>query len=213
MNITELSRSIRLATSKIEGWNSDHKADSLISLVLWTKPKRILEVGVFGGKSLCVFGLSLQYLGQGHITGIDSWTTSAVVDSHETAEEKQWWAGHGEGPGSVLEQRRLEAIRWVKTFGLDPYCTIRQADAHQVSSEYENESFDIIHLDADKSHIGSLREIHTWLPKLRIGGYLVYDDCDWLTRRAAYMEARERCRELYEHRAPGDGFAVLKRER
>lgn len=211
MNFTELSRSIRMATKRIEGWNSDHKADTLLAAVLWARPAKLLEVGVFGGKSLCVLGLALQHVGRGHVLGIDSWSTAAVVASHESAEERQWWAGHGEA-GS-LDLRHAEAVQWIQRLGLGEHCSLRRCDAHEVAAEYPPRSFDLIHLDADKSHDGSLREIRAWLPKLRIGGLLVYDDCDWPTRRAAYMEARRTCRELYEHRAAGDAFAVLERER
>jgi predicted O-methyltransferase YrrM len=39
---------------KIEGWCTREKADKLIQLVKESNPKLVVELGVFGGRSICI---------------------------------------------------------------------------------------------------------------------------------------------------------------
>lgn len=220
MNFHNFSRMVRTLTSPIEGWCSDDKIDTLVSVVLGFKPVRSVEIGVFAGKSLCAIGLALKEVGSGTVVGIDSWRTEDVVAAHDQQNDKDWWAGHGIGYGntkSVLEQRYQEAHEWIETLGVSQFAAINRLSSDEAVGNFENESLDLIHLDANKSFVGSNIDLALWFPKLKVGGILVYDDVDWPTIRAAYMRARQSCRELFEMKDRGErgtqGFAILQKEK
>ena len=54
-----------LAMDELEGWCAKDKAATLIDLVLMLKPKIVVEIGVFGGKSLVPIAYALQETGSG----------------------------------------------------------------------------------------------------------------------------------------------------
>jgi predicted O-methyltransferase YrrM len=67
--------------SELHGWCAPGKAKLLVDLVLKTKPNIILEIGVWGGKSLIPMAYALRENGRGIAYGIDPW------ESHESV---QW---------------------------------------------------------------------------------------------------------------------------
>ena len=48
------------AMKELEGWCTDNKASILIDLILESKPTIIVEIGVFGGKSLVPMAFALK---------------------------------------------------------------------------------------------------------------------------------------------------------
>ena len=64
---------------QLEGWCSEQKASILVELVLKTRPEKIVEIGVFGGKSLVPMACALKENGSGKIYGIDPWSSAESV--------------------------------------------------------------------------------------------------------------------------------------
>ena len=69
----QLKRQSFAYMSQLEGWCSEDKAGILIDLIVKYKPQVIVEVGVWGGKSLVPMANALRANGSGKIYGIDPW--------------------------------------------------------------------------------------------------------------------------------------------
>ena len=59
--------------SQCTGWCSIAKGEFLVDLVLKHQPKVIVEIGVWGGRSLIPMASALKSLGEGIAYGIDPW--------------------------------------------------------------------------------------------------------------------------------------------
>lgn len=52
---------------------------------------------------------------------------------------------------------------------------------HEASTLFQDESFDLVFIDADHTYEGVTQDIKDWMPKLKKGGYLFGHDIDWLS--------------------------------
>jgi predicted O-methyltransferase YrrM len=64
---------------QLVGWCSKEKAGVLIDLILKNRPKVIVEIGVWGGKSLIPMATALRANGLGKIYGIDPWDSAESI--------------------------------------------------------------------------------------------------------------------------------------
>jgi len=78
--------------ASLEGWCSFDKANKLYQLVIENKPKVIVEIGVFGGKSLFSQALALQENNFGKIYGIDPWSKEASIENLKDPIDIKWWS-------------------------------------------------------------------------------------------------------------------------
>jgi len=78
------------AMNQLEGWCSYQKAAILIDFILKIKPQVILEIGVFGGKSLVPMAIAVKENGSGKVYGIDPWDCGASVEGMDKP-NKEWW--------------------------------------------------------------------------------------------------------------------------
>ena len=47
------------------------------------------------------------------------------------------------------------------------------------------EQIDILHIDGNHSELASVRDVTTWLPRVKSGGYIWFDDTNWATTQRA----------------------------
>lgn len=57
-----------------------------------------------------------------------------------------------------------------------PNVTIIKNDTSSTASQYPDEYFDIVYVDADHEYNGCKKDIESWLPKIKKGGYMVGHD-------------------------------------
>ena len=75
----------------LTGWCSKDKGGVLFDLVIKSRPKVVVEIGVFGGKSVIPMAVGLKANGRGMIYGIDPWDTDASTMWLEEETNKKWW--------------------------------------------------------------------------------------------------------------------------
>lgn len=171
----------------LEGWCPKEKA-------LWTYnairhiadggPVSITEVGVFGGRWLLTAAVAIRdsdvggYFG-GYALGIDPYSKAGgsegwAVDS----EHNVWWSTVD------LHTVRDKALAAIEQLMLSRWCGIVQSPAECVAKVVHCNQ-QIIHIDGNHSEVASVRDVHTWIPKLAIGGLLILDDCHWETVQSA----------------------------
>lgn len=168
---------------QLDGWCSDFKASTLMDLVWFMQPKVVVEIGVFGGKSLVPMGFALKQLGGGMAYGIDPWSAAASAEGMD-GENKSWWSSIDHG--AIL--RKLE--NKITEFQLDNYITLVQAtsaDAPAIAN------IDILHIDGNHSNDASYFDAIKWVPLVRRGGIIIFDDLTWGTTERATDWLDENC--------------------
>jgi predicted O-methyltransferase YrrM len=55
------------------------------------------------------------------------------------------------------------------------------------------ENIDILHIDGNHSEKASMLDVHKWIPLVRKGGLIIFDDLDWLTNEKAVHYLDEHC--------------------
>ena len=156
--------------SLCDGWCSDQKGAFLVDLVLKVRPQTVVEIGVWGGKSLIPMASALKGLGQGTAYGIDPWDNQASVEEmEEQANLAYWsWADHKLVKGKLVGK--------IRQFSLDYYVELIQSTSADADPILD---IDILHVDGNHSDKTSYFDVTKWVPYVKSGGWIVFDDMTW----------------------------------
>lgn len=166
---------------KLEGWCLQDKARVLVSMIQKYKPRIVVEIGVFGGRSLIPMALAMRDLGGGRLCyGIDPWTVEAALEGDIGAEHREWWTKNvklGEVYQTFMDHvDRLELGDTIRV--------MRRRGDHVVRL-FPKASIPFIHLDSNHSEQVSCRDVTMWVERLAPGGVWVMDDTDWPSMQKA----------------------------
>lgn len=167
--------------SQLDGWCSFEKAAVLIDAILILKPEKIVEIGVYGGKSLVPMAYALEINGKGHIYGIDPWDTTESLKGIKNASSEYFW-GVYVNHEAVLQNLINRIIQFNLTNRIS---LIRSSsiDAPVI------EDIDILHVDGNHSDEASFIDVTKWTPLVKKGGLIILDDMTWYEENA-YTQAR-----------------------
>ncbi len=177
---------IHAEVKKLEGWVSPERGVELCDLILEHKPIICVEIGVFGGRSLIAQAMALRSLGAGKIYGIDPWKTEAALEGENVA-NKEWWSKNVDLHG--IHRGTMEAI-W--RLGLDEWAIVIRAKSQDCRWLFEG-GVDWIFLDGNHSEVSSCRDVNNYVPLLKPGGILIFDDADWPSTQAALKLLDAQC--------------------
>lgn len=159
----------------LPGWCSPRKAGKLIRFVLSEQARCCVELGVFGGSSLIPQALALQALGAGGLVhGIDPYSTAEVLKSPPTRDvHSRFWQDLD------LQQIKRDLLARLEQLSLRDFAILHQMTSDTAAQLFAPECIDLLHVDGNHSTEQALRDVQTWLPKLRSGGILFIDDISW----------------------------------
>ena len=164
----------------IPGWCSREKAEKMMDLILETQPAICVEIGVFGGSSIYPTALALKYQGSGVVYAIDPWATTECTKGYEPNDPNyQWWSQIN------LEQIFQGFKHMLNAFHLDPHCHILRMTSREALATFEDNSIDILHIDGNHSEESALADIQLYFPKVKAGGYVWFDDVNWVSTNKA----------------------------
>ncbi len=179
------------AMKQLEGWCSQEKASVLIDLILEMRPQVVLEVGVFGGKSLIPMAFALQHNQKGKIYGIDPWDASRSIEGLET-EHAEWWLSIDHD--AILQDLRKK----INEYGLGDYIELIRATS--LNATIKPKEIDILHIDGNHSEEASFLDATKWVPYVKKGGVIIFDDLDWHSTARAIQWLDENCTRVTEFR-------------
>lgn len=168
---------------ELEGWCSEDKATILLNLIFLKKPSKIVEIGVFGGKSLIPMALALKSLGHGKIYGIDPWNKEASCEGME-GDHYEWW--HRLDHNKIL----IGLIDKIVRFELIDVIDLVRAKSIDVMPI---EEIDFLHIDGNHSEKTALEDVEKWVPYVKTGGLIVFDDLDWPSTKKAVECLNAQC--------------------
>lgn len=160
---------------QLTGWCTKFKAFKLIDLVIEKKAEIVVEVGVWGGRSLVPMAYALKQLGHGKVYGIDPWSSTASTEGMDKI-NKDWW---GAIDHEIIYQGLAQKI---ELFELSNYVELIKStsvDAEPIAD------IDLLHIDGNHSEETSLYDAMKWAPLVKTGGYIVFDDTTWGTTAKA----------------------------
>jgi len=180
--------------SQLTGWCTERKAGVLIDIVLKTRPKKILEIGVYGGKSVVPMACALQALGEGVIYGIDPWDNDAAIQWVMNESNIEYWSK------TDLQWIKRELIMKIRQFKLEDEIILIESTSEAAEPIQD---IDILHIDGNHSDVTSYFDVTKWAPLVKSGGWIILDDMTWYengifttARAAAWLDAH--CKKLAE---------------
>jgi len=174
---------------QLEGWCSQEKAAIMVDLVFETDAKTVVEIGVFGGKSLVPMAVAMKYKGSGVCFGVDPWSTAESLVGMDGV-NAEWW---GRLDHEVIYRGLTQKI---EEFGLDDTIVLIRETSKNAP---EIEEIDILHIDGNHSEETSMVDVTKWVPLVKPGGFIVFDDMTWHTQANAVAWLDAHCIKLAEY--------------
>lgn len=178
-----------------DGWCTHQKASILLDIMLAHKPRKVVEIGVWGGKSLIPMAYYQKRVDRGGIViGIDPWTAEASVEGVMHEGSKAFW--------TVVDYERIlhKLINYIQRFGLEDQVELIRATSLEAPLI---EDIDMLHIDGNHSDVTSYIDVTKWVPQVRRGGWIIFDDINWSengknTTQRAVDYLNEHCHKIAE---------------
>lgn len=170
----ELFRQIEESNARLKdwGWCDLQKANALAAMVVALRPKLIVEIGVYGGRSLQAFAVALKNLGAGRVVGIDPWSKEAALEAMNDPANVAWW--------SHLDYERVYRICMenLSVSGVNDFVSIIRQRSDDVDPS--GWVLDILHVDGSHEET-AFRDVTRYAARVRVGGMCVCDDIQWVS--------------------------------
>lgn len=173
----------------MHGWCTPAKAYAMVDLIMRTSPRTVVEIGVFGGRSLIPQAMALRINSSGCSYGIDPWRIEPAVEGNLSEADKKWWS---EVDLNDIHRSCMDTIWNLK---LEEYCVIIRA-ASQHCPQLFGGGIDILHIDGTHSEEVSVRDVKFYLPQVGRGKYIWFDDTDWTTTGKAVAMLESACERI-----------------
>lgn len=177
--MSDLKQEVWDIISKLDGWCDETRSSMFIDLILNHRPKVVVEIGVFGGRSLIAMGMALRQLGSGYCVGIDPWSKEAAIEG-ETPENVEWW-----GLKVDLEQVYATFVQNILNLKLTNECRWIRDTAEAAAPLFPDDGINLLSLDSNHSELVSCRQVTEWIPKIAPQGVLIIDDVTWASQAKA----------------------------
>ena len=166
--------------NSIPGWCCREKAEKMMDLIHAIHPTVCVEIGVFGGSSIYPTASALKYEKAGKIYAIDPWAKEECTKGYVAEDPNyEWWSKVN------LEKVFCEFKKMLESNHLTPYCAIMRMTSVKALSSFQDGSIDILHIDGNHSEDVAFADIEMFLPKVKSGGYIWFDDVDWVSTNKA----------------------------
>ncbi len=177
----DYQQKILLEQPHFSGWCPAEKAKKIMN-ILHTRPSNVcVELGVFGGSSFFPIAATLAYKKQGVAYAIDPWDNGPCLEGNEHWKEQKntYWEKID------LNKVMNKFIADMRRNELDGSYILMRMNSEQASSSFENESIDFLHIDGNHSEKLSVADVTQWLPKVKKGGVICFDDAWWQSTQKA----------------------------
>lgn len=175
------------------GWCTVSKAERLFNLVIESDSKLTVELGVFGARSLTPLALAHKEKGSGVCIGIDAWKAEVATEGTNSPANDEYWRN--------VDYKSVynSCVRAIQSNQLDEICYLLKLKSQTVGKIlFADNSIDILHQDSGHNVETISEELELFIPKLKLGGYWVADDVQWVEAKDGYAKLPEYGLELFE---------------
>lgn len=168
--------------NNLPGWCSKEKAKNMMDLIYETKPDVCVEIGVFGGSSIYPTAKALKFLNKGIVYAIDPWRNNDCTKGYQKDDPNYiWWNKVN------LEKIYRNFKIMLNNYKISSFCSIMRMTSEEAVKSFENESIDILHIDGNHSEEMAFSDVLRFLPKVKKGGYVWFDDANWSSTNKAVL--------------------------
>ncbi len=173
----------------IPGWCVPEKAGKMMDLIYEIRPQVCVEIGVYGGSSVYPTAAALAFVRNGIIHAIDPWKEDECLIGYDANNPNyDWWKNH-----SHLEAIYQMFLVTMHKHKLNRYCHVMRMTSVAALSHFADESVDILHIDGNHTENVAFSDAEMWLPKVRSGGFIWFDDVNWSTTKKAVQFMLKNC--------------------
>lgn len=195
---TELESKIRTTIAPLEGWCWPEKALAMADLILENRPVTVVEIGVFGGRSLIPQALALKEVGSGIAYGIDPWRREDALEGFLSDADRAWWASVD------LDLIHGGCMRAIWDANVEEHCIIIRSHSRYCHKLFGG-GIQVLHVDGGHSEEVASRDIRLYLPQVSTGGYIWLDDANWDGVAKAAKLLDPSCDRIKTFERPGGG--------
>lgn len=175
-----LKSAIETYIPPLEGWTQPDRACELAEIVIDTKPKVIVEIGTFGGRSALAMAFALRENNNGgRIYCIDPWRVDYALEGEWQANQ-DWYKNNIDV--HEVHKRCIEAF-W--SHNIDDWLVVIRAASQHCFKLFPR--IDVLLIDGNHSEVASLRDARLYVPNVVSGGIIMADDADWQIREGDQM--------------------------
>lgn len=190
---TKLEQKIETILPTIHGWCCYEKAAKLANLITENNMQLCVEIGVYGGSSLIPQAMAMADKRSGIVYGIDPWKVEDALEEMIHQDHKDWW-------GKLdLESIYKHCLHHIESNKLQKYCELIRDKSENVVDKFADNSIDLLHIDGNHSEVLSYKDATLYIPKVKSGGYVMFDDIWWsevegvVATRKAILHLLESC--------------------
>ena len=157
------------AMKDIHGMCSQHRASFLIDLIIAIQPQTVVEIGVYGGKSLIPMAFALRANGSGTIYGIDPWNKMDAIEGTQ-GELRNW-----------LNSLDYEYVLYCLNYKMEQYSLQNQIQLVRSTAMDAPAipDIDILLFDRYFSEEDAYIEFNKWVPLVKSGGIIIVNNVSW----------------------------------
>lgn len=155
----------------LDGWCTQPKAHLLASAIIITRPKLVVEIGVWAGRSLFPMAMACREVGQGKVIGIDPWSISASVEGM-TGADLDWW--------QTVDHEKIyqEFMSNLRRMELEPWIDVKRDKSDNVELDDPRVGIGLLHIDGNHSDQAA-RDVERFASRVNKNGLVFCDDVAW----------------------------------
>lgn len=165
------------------GWAWEEKCLKLAAHASVGDVNLVVEIGVFGGRSLVPMALALRWRNCGIAYGIDPWRKDFALEGMDQVADAahiDWWSHKVD-----LDAIYRTAQRDIYDNGLSRRCVLLRMTSQEAAPLFSPREIDLLHIDGQHTELVSCRDVTTWVPLVRQGGIICFDDTNWASTQKA----------------------------
>ena len=170
----------------MEGWTTPERGIEMASRIIETSARIIVDIGVFAGRSTVAQGFAARELRTSMVYGIDPWKIEAQIEGDNVVANAQWWK-----QSVNLEYMHQQTMIVLWAHRLDQWVTIIRNASQYVYQLFPE--IDFLNIDGSHTELSSCRDVELYVPRVKSGCYITFDDCDWPTTQPALRLIEESC--------------------
>lgn len=187
--ITPAARTLMTAVTALEGWCSPQKSLLLYSLARAHKPQTVVEIGIYGGRSIVPIAAALKDNGIGQVYGIETWSGSAAVSYRTNIANDFWWQNID------FPKLKGDFLQFVVQHQLQDTIRVIESASDRCGGLFDR--IDMLHIDGGHSTYGAAQDVVNYVSKVPSGGIIIYDDINWPSTAAGLEILRDSCRLIH----------------
>lgn len=183
-NITSLLEVKKEIVIDQGGYCPEEKTDFVLELIADNDINTIAEIGVYRGGFLLPLSGYLKSKSNAKTFGIDPYKTYIQEDIQDR--KRYDYVKRLTADQEKFDRVYNDNLKLIEKYKLN--CTLIRKESGEAYSNFENNSIDILHIDGCHDTDFVKADANNYYPKIKIGGYIIFDDTNWESVKKAYDE-------------------------